>query len=166
MLLRLPLVSLLVIGTMFNGLMYTPYTLQLANGWTRLAVMVNTVSVLLLVPAIYIGVAAYGATAAAVIWIILNMGYVVVALPLMHRRLLRAEMWRWYGQDVFAPGLAVFAAAGFVRLLAPSPTLEKPLESMAALAVAAVAALGAAIMTTPLGRSQICSYFRPTIQSQ
>jgi O-antigen/teichoic acid export membrane protein len=161
-----PLVSLLVIGTMFNGLMYTPYTLQLANGWTRLTVTANAVSVLLLAPAIYIGVSAYGATAAAVIWIILNMGYVAVALPVMHRRLLRAEMWRWYGQDVFVPGLAAFAAAGFVRLLAPVPALERPFESIAVLAAAAVAALGAAIVATPLGRSQVYSYFRPAIQPQ
>jgi O-antigen/teichoic acid export membrane protein len=161
-----PLVSLLAIGTMFNGLMYTPYTLQLANGWTRLAITVNTVSVLLLVPAIYIGVAAYGATAAAAIWIILNVGYIAVALPLMHRRLLRTEMWRWYGQDVFAPGLAALAAASFVRLLAPAPAIERPLEGITALAVAAIAALGAAIIATPLGRSQICSYFRPATQPQ
>lgn len=160
-----PLVSLLVIGTMFNGLMYTPHILQLAYGWTRLAVMVNTVSVLVLVPAIYIGVSAYGATAAAVIWVILNAGYIALVLPLMHRRLLTAEMWRWYGQDVFIPASAALATVGFVRILAPSPVLDRPFESIVAVGAAAVTALAAATLATPLGRSQLCRYFRPATQS-
>ena len=160
-----PLVSLLVIGTMLNGLMHIPYTLQLAHGWTRFAIIMNTVSVLVLVPAIYIGVSAYGVIAAAVIWIILNTGYVALALPFMHRRLLPAEMWRWYGQDVIAPALAAFSAAGFVRVLSSAPTLDKPVESMALLAVAAVFALAAAIVATPLGRSQLRHYIRPIIQA-
>ena len=43
-------VSLLVIGTALNGLMNVPYALQLANGWTRLALYQNIVAVALLIP--------------------------------------------------------------------------------------------------------------------
>ena len=159
-----PLVSLLALGTMLNGLMYTPYTLQLAYGWTSLAVVTNSVSVVLLVPAVYFGVSVYGATAAAVIWIVLNAGYVTLALPVMHRRLLKTEMGRWYGQDVLIPGLAALAAAGLVRLLAPAPALERPWESVALLSAAASVTLGAAALATPLGRSRIWGLLRPAAQ--
>lgn len=156
-----PLVSLLAIGNMLNGLMHMPYTLQLAHGWTRLAVMTNIIAVLVLVPSIYIGVSAYGAIAAAVIWIILNAGYVALNVPAMHLKLLPAEMWRWYGQDVFAPGFAAFAVVALVRISAPAPTLDKPMESALVVLVAATLVQFAGILATPLGRSQLSRYFSP-----
>ena len=161
-----PLVSLLAIGTMLNGLMHIPYTLQLAHGWTRLTVWINTVSLVVLVPAIYLGVSKYGVEAAAVVWILLNAGYVIIGLPLMHRRLLPAEKWRWYGQDVLAPMCAALVPLLIIRVLTSPPVINKPFESVAALAVAAVTVLVAAILVTPFGRSQVRSYFRPVIQSQ
>lgn len=147
-----PLASLLVIGTMLNGLMHVPYTLQLAYGWTRFTIWVNTVSVIVLVPAIYVGVSRYGAVAAAAIWILLNAGYVIVGLPLMHRRLLPAEKWRWYGQDVLAPMLAALVPLIIVRAFTSTPALDKPLASAVALAMAVVTALLSAALATPLGR--------------
>lgn len=150
-----PLISFLALGTMFNGLMYTPYALQMAYGWTRFAVVVNTVSVLILVPAIYFGVAAYGAIAAATIWLILNVGYVVFALPCMHRKLLPREMWRWYGQDVFIPGLTALAVVGLVRILSATPSLETPMRSALTLIIASIVAVSAAMLATPLGRNQL-----------
>lgn len=161
-----PLVSLLAIGTMLNGLMHIPYTLQLAYGWTRLTVWINTVSLLVLVPAIYLGVSKYGVEAAAVAWILLNAGYVIVGLPLMHRRLLSEEKWRWYGQDVFAPMCAALIPLLIIRALTPPPAISKPLDSVTALAIAAITVFIAAILVTPIGRNQARSYFRPVIQSQ
>ena len=161
-----PLVSLLAIGTMLNGLMHIPYALQLAHGWTRLTVWVNSVSLLVLAPAIFWGVSKYGVEAAAVVWIILNAGYVIIGLPLMHRRLLPAEKWRWYGQDVLAPMCAALVPLLIIRMLTSPPAISQPLESVAALVAAAVTVLVAAILVTPLGRSQVRSYFRPVIQPQ
>ena len=154
------LVSLLVIGNMLNGLTHPASFLQLAHGWMRLSLMANTVFILVLVPAVYVFVSAYGAIAAPLIWIILNVGYIVLLLPLMHRKLLPAEMWRWYRQDVFAPALAALASAGLVRLLTPGAALDKPLQSVAILATAAFTTLLAATLSTPLGRSQLRRYFR------
>jgi O-antigen/teichoic acid export membrane protein len=155
------LVALLVIGNMLNGLTHPASFLQLAHGWMRLSLMANSVFILILVPAVYVFVPAYGAIAAPLIWITLNVGYVVLLVPLMHRRLLPAEMWRWYRQDVCAPALAALAAAGFIRLLTPDAALEKPFESAVVLAAAAFSTLLAATLATPLGRSQLRHYFRP-----
>lgn len=161
-----PLASLLVIGTMLNGLMHMPYTLQLAHGWTRLTVVANSLAVLVLVPSIYIGVSAYGAIAAAVIWTALNACYVVLTVPAMHRKLLSAEMWRWYGHDVFGPASAAFAAVTLVRIFTPAPMLEKPLESAAAVLGAALLTLCAAALTVPLGRNHLGRYLRPGFSRQ
>lgn len=97
------LVSILVIGTAVNGLMSIPYALQLANGWTRLAIIGNGVSVLLLVPLMVVLTKWYGAVGAASVWVVLNVGYMFIIVPIMHRRLLCAEKWRWYFVDVGLP---------------------------------------------------------------
>ncbi len=100
------LVSILVIGTAFNGLMNIPYALQLATGWTRLTFYVNLISVLLMVPLMIVLTKWYGVVGAASVWVILNAGYILFSIQIMHRRLLTSEKWRWYFEDVGRPLLA------------------------------------------------------------
>jgi O-antigen/teichoic acid export membrane protein len=100
------LVSILVMGTAIHGLMHIPYALQLASGWTRLAFLGNVVSVLLLTPLMIALTKWYGAVGAAGVWVILNVGYMFISVPIMHRRLLPAEKWRWYFEDVGRPLIA------------------------------------------------------------
>jgi len=97
------LVGILVIGNTLHGLMNMPYALQLAAGWTRLALIMNLVSVVLLIPLMVVFTKWYGAVGAASIWVILNCGYFLFGPPIMHRRLLPAEKWRWYCADVMRP---------------------------------------------------------------
>ncbi|HET9405082.1 MAG TPA: oligosaccharide flippase family protein, partial [Burkholderiales bacterium] len=98
------LVSLLVTGTVLNSLMILPYALQLAYGWTRLVLVVNAVSVVLFVPLLILLADAYGGRGAALAWIALNAAYLVVVIPLMHRRLIRHSMGQWYLGDIGLPG--------------------------------------------------------------
>lgn len=149
-----PLASLLVIGSMLNGLMHTPYTLQLAHGWTRLTLVTNLIAVLILVPGIYLAVSTKGAPGAAMMWIILNAGYVALAVPAMHRRLLPGEMWRWYREDVGIPATATCAVVALARLVFPDPTLERPLQGIFLVLAVAVLAQLAGILATPVGRQQ------------
>lgn len=145
------LVSLLVIGTAIHCLVHIPYALQLAHGWTRLAFWTNTLSVLLLTPSLVILVRAFGPTGAAVTWLLLNLGYLCVNIPLMHRRLLPEQRWYWYWQDVGRPGgaAAVVVVAG--RLLVPrslssiATLLTLGLLGLAAFSVAALVAKDVAI---------------------
>ncbi len=90
-------------GPPFNALMYLPHALQLSFGWTRLFFFSNLVAVVLFVTSIVYMTANYGATGAASVWLILNVGYVLFEVPLMHRHLLNKEKWRWYRQDVLIP---------------------------------------------------------------
>ena len=100
------LVSILVMSIAINGLVNIPYALQLAFGWTRLAFLVNVVYVLLMVPLMIVLTKWYGAVGAASVSVILNAGYIFISLPIMHRRLLTTEKWRWYLKDVGRPLLA------------------------------------------------------------
>jgi O-antigen/teichoic acid export membrane protein len=117
-----PLLSLLALGTMLHGLMWIPYQLQLANGWTALAIRINIVAVAILVPAIVLIVPIYGAQGAAVIWVILNLSYVVFDIYLMHRRLIPQERQRWYVQDVGIPLLSALLLATLLREFWPGTT--------------------------------------------
>ncbi len=115
-----PILAVLVLGNVLNGLMHVPYQLQLAHGWIDFAIKVNVVAVALLIPAILWIVPLYGALGAAWVWITLNAGYVLVGMPLMHRRLLPEELWRWYVRDTVLPALG--AGAGLALLSAFKPT--------------------------------------------
>lgn len=113
------IVSILIIGTALNGLMNLPYALQLAYGWTQLALYINIIAIIVLIPLIFILVNIYGAVGAAVAWVILNCGYVLISIQIMHTRLLKGEQWRWYLNDVAKPLLITLAVVLLWRLVIP-----------------------------------------------
>lgn len=112
-----PVLRLLLIGTVLNGVLHMPYHLQVAFGWTRLAVVSDTVSVVLLVPAILFLVPRYGLMAAAGCWVALNLGQFFIVTPLMHRRLLRSEFWAWVWEDTGKPACLAVGTALVCRVL-------------------------------------------------
>lgn len=117
-----PIMALLVAGMALNGLMNLPYALQLAYGWTTLALWINVVSVCFVVPAVWIIGREFGGVGAAAVWLALNLGYVAVGIPLMHRRLLNGEMSHWYLSDILPP----LAASVFVAALWRAGVRETP----------------------------------------
>lgn len=100
------LVSLLVWGTALNGLMNIPYALQLSFGWTSLAIKIVLIKLAALVPVIYILVLNFGAAGAALAWLLLNVLYVLIGIPLTHRKLLKGEGGKWVVKDVLQPAMA------------------------------------------------------------
>ena len=149
-----PLLSALACGTFLNGLMYMPYQLQLAHGWTSLALKVNAVAVAVLVPAIFWIVPAYGAIGAAWVWIALNAVYVIVSIDLMHRRLLPAEKSRWYLSGIASPLAATGVTLLLLRVFQPN-VLHDRIGWSAFLVGAGLAALVAAAFTVKDFRMRI-----------
>ncbi|HLA84541.1 MAG TPA: oligosaccharide flippase family protein [Thermoguttaceae bacterium] len=142
------LVALLSVGNMLLGLIVLPYALQLAHGWTSLNLVTNIVFIVLLVPLLSGLAPWYGATAAAWLWLLLNVGYVCVHVPIMHRRLFPRELWRWYAADIAmsaVPAILVLGAARMVLGIQLAP-------AMMALALGGtfVAAQLAALLASPL----------------
>jgi O-antigen/teichoic acid export membrane protein len=144
------LVSILLIGTALNSLMFVPYALQLASGWTKLGFFMNFVSVLVLAPLIIFLTIMFGVVGAASAWGILNIGYIIFAIPIMHQRLLRTEKWSWYLEDIGLPFVVALFVAGAFRLAIPAPIHD--LKLCFFLFIVSAVTLGATALSTPFTR--------------
>jgi O-antigen/teichoic acid export membrane protein len=143
-----PLMTVLVLGNLLNALMTVPYQIQLAHGWTALAIKINIVAATIVVPAILWIVPKYGAIGAAWVWVALNAGYVLVGISLMHLRLLSDEKWRWYSQDVAIPLATAAATAGLCRWAIPND-LGK-FSELSAILIASGCVLAIAAFSAPM----------------
>ena len=144
------LVTVLAAGTAMNALIHIPYALQLASGWTTLTLYNNAIALGLLAPLTIVLARAFGPVGAAAVWVVLNAGYVLVNVPLMHRRLLRGEQWRWYRVDVGLPLLAAGLSVAMWRPLVPAG--DSPLMMAAYLMLVSCTTLFIAAMATPATR--------------
>ncbi len=68
-------------------------------------------------PMIYYATLRWGAVGSAGVWIVLNCGYLLISAPVMFRRLLPAEKWRWYVSDVANIVLVVLIVTGIARAI-------------------------------------------------
>jgi O-antigen/teichoic acid export membrane protein len=114
-----PIAAFLVVGTALNALMYVPYALQLAHGWTRLAAKISVVLILIATPAIVLATSRYGTLGASTIWPAVNVLYMLVALPITHRRLMPDTGPGWFLREVAGPAAASILAAILCRLAMP-----------------------------------------------
>jgi len=158
-----PLVAVLSLGTLLNGLMWIPYHTQLAYGWTSLTVKVAIFAVAVIVPAILWATPKYGAIGAAWVWVGLNAGYVMIDIYFMHRRLLPTEKWRWYRQDVAVPLIAGAVVAVLLRWA--TPVLPGALAKLIALLISAGLVLAAATLAAQAVRQQLVRYLPQRIKS-
>jgi O-antigen/teichoic acid export membrane protein len=110
--------SLRTVGTVLNALMHVPHVVQLAFGWSTLGARVNAVAILAITPVIVILSWLWGGPGAAVAWIILNLGILLIGMARMHRRVLPGELSRWYGH-LLRPSVAVVAVSVVARAAMP-----------------------------------------------
>ena len=153
-----PLLALLALGTLCNGLVYVPYMTQLAHGWTSFSVRVNLAAVCFIVPAILWAVPRYGAMGAAWVWIGLNAGYVLISIHFMHWKILPGEKWRWYANSVFKP-----LAVGSFTALALRQWVVMPqdrVSSGVALAGIGLLVMGVVLLTVPASRRFLALQFK------
>ena len=152
-----PLVSVLALGTLLNGLMWIPSQMQLAHGWTSLGLIINSITVLVFIPAILWIVPQYEAIGAAWIWVALNAGYVFIGIHFMYHRILCNEKWIWYFVDILFPLIVASVTAMACRWIMPEQSgliSEIFVVLMCSLAVVTVTCLSA-----PLIRKQLIYFF-------
>jgi O-antigen/teichoic acid export membrane protein len=142
-----PIASILVLAAALNGLMFLPFTLQLAYGWTSIGLKITISLTVVVVPAIWFMAARYGPMGAALVCLGLQGINMLIGLPLTHRRLLRHEMTRWLLQDVGRPLAASVVVVGLARVLITDQM--SPLATLAALLGVLLAALAAAAALAP-----------------
>lgn len=106
-----PILSILIVGTALNGVMHIPYALQLAHGWTKLSVFVNSISLILLVPLFSWAISKFGVIGAAMVMLAINFIPLLIGVSILHKRYLIGEFQRWLIRDLFFPsGLALLPA--------------------------------------------------------
>lgn len=146
------LLSPLAIGAMLNAFMGMPYLLPMVHGHTRGLVEVHLALVAIFVPAIYAGVSAYGALAAAHAWVAIHATGLALALPLMRGHIRAGERRHWLLFDVALPACAALLSAVAVRQLAGLEEGDGAIMVVMAIVAAYAAALLAASLALPIGR--------------
>lgn len=146
--------SLLSAGTALNALASPPHVLQLASGWTRLALISSAVAASLLAPLVYFMTIHYGAEGAAAVWLLLNVCNVVVNAIFTHQRLLPDELQYWSRVDVGPVLLATAAVAGAWKWLVVLPD-SNWLAAMNLGAVSFITVAAAAAVTPEIRRLAI-----------
>ena len=133
---------LIVGGTMLNAFVTMPYALQLARGWTKLALWQNLLAVLFVIPATFFLAKLYGLPGAALPWFLLNLSYVLISMPIMYRYFLSSAKYRWYLQGVILPVLLSVALVVVVDALLNAGGREMPVAAV--IGVNLVASMGVA----------------------
>lgn len=139
--------GLLSAGTALNAVASPPHVLQLASGWTRLALINSAVGTALLAPLIYIMTIRYGAEGAAAVWLLLNVSNVAVNAVLTHQRLLVGDLRHWCRMDVGPALLAAAVVAGAWKWLVAVPASNW--WNSVNLGLVSLATVAAAVLATP-----------------
>jgi len=108
------IMALLLAGSAFNALIYVPYALQLAYGWTTLGLYMNVFGLVAAGALLPIMISYYGAVGAAAAKLLISCAVFALGPWIMHRRVLTGEKLRWYVNDVAKP----FAVASVCAVLA------------------------------------------------
>ena len=109
-----PVLFLFIIGTAFNGAMHFPYALQLAYGFSRLPLMINTILVVIMIPTTIALAYKYGAVGGSAAWAILNSIYLFIGTTLTHKSILKGLGLKWLIEDV---GIPLIFSIMFVGIL-------------------------------------------------
>jgi O-antigen/teichoic acid export membrane protein len=148
-----PLLRVLAFGGGLAGLMLIPHCLLLAQGRVEFALRVNGVAIVLMGPLIVLLTLQLGAKGGCVAWLLLNLGYLAVYVPTIHRRILGGGNREWLLENLVKPGLA----AGAVVLI--SVLWAHKAESRAWNAFL----LGTVLILSSIAAATVCGAFRTLV---
>jgi len=109
-----PILRVFTIGTICNCLMWMPYYVMLAKGNTRFTIIQNIIAAAILVPMLFILTSRFGIYGASFVWMIVNVGYIIISIPIFHYLFLKGELMTWYFKDIATPLIisGILAVAG------------------------------------------------------
>ena len=113
------IVSLLVFGTMLNGIVSVPGCSASAFGWPQLVTYTNLIQAVAIIPLIVGLVGYWQGVGAGLAWVVLNSTYVIFMVPFYFRRYLRGEAGAWYFRDIALPAAMAFATCLVSWMLLP-----------------------------------------------
>jgi O-antigen/teichoic acid export membrane protein len=150
------IVSLLVFGTMLNGIASIPSYSATAFGWPQLITYTNIIQAIFIIPLIVALVSRFQGIGAAIAYILLNCTFIIFMVPIYFHRYLKAEMKWWYLHDVAVPAIAAFSVCMFSFLIAQA--MHTRLNITGWLMVTGMAAIVTTGLTLPHVRSQVSSW--------
>jgi O-antigen/teichoic acid export membrane protein len=93
----------LVAGVLANAFLTVAYALQVAAGWTKLALHVNLVASIFILPSLWISFTVFGIIGAAINWALLNAILLIVWPALMHKKMIPHFMMYWLLKHILMP---------------------------------------------------------------
>lgn len=108
-----PILITIAIGSMCNSIMVPPYNYMLASGNTSYTFKQNILVTFLSVPLLYVLILNYGTIGAGIVWLLINLGYVIISLPIVNRKFIHTNLFQLYVYDI-----GIFFLFGSVVLLA------------------------------------------------
>jgi O-antigen/teichoic acid export membrane protein len=149
------IVSLLVFGTMLNGIASIPGYSASAFGWPQLITYTNLIQAIVIIPLIIGMVYWLQGVGAAIAWVVLNSTYVLFMTPIYFRRFFGEERSAWYLRDIAAPAIASFSICLLSLLTAPK--LQASTDIWCRLSFTGIIVLIATGLTLPHVRCMACS---------
>jgi O-antigen/teichoic acid export membrane protein len=113
------LVSMLVFGTMLNGITSIPAYSSMAYGWPMLITYTNVIQSIVIIPLIIFLTINYEGKGAALAWIILNSSYILFMVPVFFKKHLIKERNSWYIKDIIFPMIIAFVFCAGCKFLLP-----------------------------------------------
>jgi len=138
-----PVVALLCVGSAINGLMFFPYSLQLAYGLAWIPLAINVGLLVVAAPLIVMLAIAHGALGGAAAWALLEVAYLFTGTWITHQRIAAGSAWAWLGKAIAIPLAATGALAWTLH---PLVTLAPGGSGLRAAAVAASVLISGAII--------------------
>ena len=108
--------AVLMAGGALNAILFIPYTLQLAFSSTRVQMAMILAGLGVSVPLTIALANAWGPPGAAATNLMVNLIFILVGVPIIHRRFIAGEVWRWTLHDIALPLTAVTLGAVAARL--------------------------------------------------
>ncbi len=97
------ILRLMVAANAINAVMNLPYCLQLATGWTSLALKVNIFALFLMLPVMVWGVNSFGAAGGAAVALMLHVCILIFVPRITFARFLGIHPRKWLINDTMAP---------------------------------------------------------------
>lgn len=158
------IVSLLVFGTMLNGIASIPGNSASAFGWPQLITYTNAIQAVVIIPLIVSLVYQLQGVGAAIAYVVMNSTYVIFMVPIYFRRYFREERGKWYLIDVAVPAFAAFSICTFSLLIAPA--IHTALAISGWLTVTGIMAIVATGLTLPHVRNLVYSLYHERLCRQ
>lgn len=112
-----PILKVLMLANVCNGLMNIPYALQLAAGRAAQVLKINIIGAVIVLPCFWFASRYYGALGAALTWLALNVGFIIFWPRLVFLPLLGISSRRWYWQAIVLPMLVAFPLSGVLFIM-------------------------------------------------